>query len=146
MKYRNKYYISTGSLPWIILPIIVMTILATYLINDSFHSKPPGFYAAPRTDSVEDSDDMALDTPEFKTGDEALFRFTGDTVVVLGQPEPLAMSVEEVRVLRKRPNGNLETADVPQNWLVKLNADTSKPKPPAPLNDKLEQYKKAAGK
>ena len=146
MKYRNKYYISTGSLPRIILPIIVMTMLATYLINDSFHSKPPDFYAMPRTDSVADSDDMALDTPEFKTGDESLFKFTGDTVLVLGQPEPLAMSVEEVRVLRKRPNGNLETADVPQNWLVKVNADTLKPKPTVPPNDKLEQYKKTFGK
>lgn len=146
MKYRNKHYISTGSLPWIILPIVVMTMLATYLINDSFHSKPPAFYAMPRTNSVADSDDTPLDTPEFKTGDEALFKFTGDTVLVLGQPEPLAVSVEEVRVLRKRPNGNLEPADVPESWLVKLNGDTATAKPPAPLNDKLEQYKKRIGK
>ena len=146
MKYENTNYISFGSLPWIILPIIGLTALITFSLSGTFYAKSRDLYPTPRMDSVADSDDMPVDTPEFQTGDEALFKFTGDTVLVLGQPEPLAISVEEVRVLRKRPNGNLETADVPQNWLVKVNADTLKPKPTVPPNDKLEQYKKTFGK
>lgn len=146
MKYENTNYISIGTCFVFLLPIILFTASLTYCVSDTFHSKPMDLYPTPRTDLVADSDDMPLDTPEFQTGDEALFRFTGDTVLVLGQPEPLAISVEEVRVLRKRPNGNLETADIPQNWLVKLNADTAKPKPPVPPNDRLEQYKKTFGR
>ena len=146
MKYRNKYYINIDSLPWIILPIIALTAFTTYALNDTFHSTPMDLYPRPRTDYVADTNDMPLDTPEFQTGDETLFKFTGDTVLVLGQPEPLAISVEEVRVLRKRPNGNLETADVPQNWLVKLPTDTLPDKTQAMSNDKLNPYRKASGK
>jgi len=146
MKYENTNYISIGTCFVFLLPIILFTASLTYCVSDTFHSKPMDLYPTPRTDLVAESDDMPLDTPEFQTGDEALFRFTGDTVLVLGQPEPLAISVEEVRVLRKRPNGNLETADVPQNWLVKLPTDTLPDKTQAMSNDKLNPYRKASGK
>ena len=146
MKYENTNYISFGSLPWIILPIIGLTALITFSLSGTFYAKSRDLDPTPRMDSVADSDDMPVDTPEFQTGDEALFKFTGDTVLVLGQPEPLAISVEEVRVLRKRPNGNLETADVPQNWLVKLPTDTLPDKTQAQSNDKRDPYRKATGK
>ena len=146
MKYENTNYISVGTCFVFLLPIILFTASLTYCVSDTFHSKPMDLYPTPRTDLVADSGDMPLDTPEFQTGDEALFRFTGDTVLVLGQPEPLAISVEEVRVLRKRPNGNLETADVPQNWLVKLTTDTLPDKTQAQSNDKRDPYRKASGK
>lgn len=144
MKYGNKNYISFGSLPWIILPIIALTALATYALSGTFHSKPMNLYPTPRTDLVADSEDMPIDTPEFQTGDEALFNFTGDTVLVLSQQNVL--TDDEVRVLFKTPQGSFQTVDLPDNWLVKVNADTVTAKPPAPLNDKLEQYKKAVAK
>ena len=146
MKYENTNYISVGTCFVFLLPIILFTASLTYCVSDTFHSKPMDLYPTPRTDLVADSDDTPVDTPEFQTGDKALCKFTGDTVLVLGQPEPLAISVEEVRVLRKRPNGNLETADVPQNWLVKLPTDTLPDKTQAQSNDKRDPYRKATGK
>src|SRR6266700_5616554 len=123
MKYRNKYYISIDSLPWIILPIIALTALTCYALSDTFHSKPMDLYPAPRTE-LKGDDNFPIDTPEFQTGDEALFNFTGDTVLVLSQPESLTESGEEVEVLHKTPQGNLETVDLPENWLLKLPTDT----------------------
>ena len=141
MKYGNKNYISLGSLPWIMLPIIALTALATYALSGTFHAKPMDLYPRPRTDLVADSEDKPVDTPEFQTGDEALFNFTGDTVLVLSQQDVL--TGDEVRVLYKTPRGSFQTVNLPDNWLVKVNADTVTAKSPAPLNDKLEQYKKA---
>ena len=146
MKYENTNYISFGSLPWIILPIIALTALTCYALSDTFHSKPMDLYPTPRTDLVADSDDTPVDTPEFQTGDKALFKFTGDTVLVVTQPETMAILDEEVRVLRKTPQGNLETVDLPENRLVKLTTDTIHDKTPVQPDNKLEEYKKAANK
>ena len=103
-------------------------------------------YPTPRTDLVADSDDTPVDTPEFQTGDKALFKFTGDTVLVVTQPETMAILDEEVRVLRKTPQGNLETVDLPENRLVKIPTDTVPAQKPVQSDDKLEQYRKTAGK
>lgn len=143
MKYGNKNYISIGTFFLFMLPVIGLTSLLTYCLIDTSHTKPPDVEQTRRTDLKAD-DDLPIDTPEFQTGDEALFNFTGDTVLVLNQPESL--TDDEVQVLYKSPQGDFQTVDLPDNWLVKMNTDTLPAKPPAPPNDKLEQYRKAVGK
>jgi hypothetical protein len=64
--------------------------------------------------------------------------------LVLNQQDVL--TDDEVRVLYKTPQGSFQTVDLPDNWLVKVNADTVPAKPPRPLNEKLEQYRKAVAK
>ena len=143
MKYRDKNYISLGTCFVLMLPIIVFTALLTYCLSGTFHTKPRDVEQTSRT-ALKDDDNLPIDTPEFQTGDEALFNFTGDTVVVLSQQDVL--TGDEVRVLYKTPQGSFQTVDLPDNWLVKVNADTVPAKPPALLNDKLEQYRKAVTK
>jgi hypothetical protein len=143
MKYRDKNYISFGTCFVLMLPIIVFTALLTYCLSGTFHAKPWDVEQTPRT-ALKDDDNLPIDTPEFQTGDEALFNFTGDTVLVLNQQDLLTS--DEVRVLYKTPQGSFQTVDLPDNWLVKVNADTVPAKPPALLNDKLEQYRKAVAK
>ncbi len=123
MKYRDKNYISLGTCFVLMLPIIVFTALLTYCLSGTFHAKP-----------------WDVEQPSRK----ALFNFTGDTVLVLNQQDVLTS--DEVRVLYKTPQGSFQTVDLPDNWLVKVNADTVPAKPPALLNDKLEQYRKAVAK
>jgi len=144
MKYENTNYISFGSLPWIILPIIALTALITLFLSGTFYAKSADLYAKQRTDSIADSEDLPVYPPEFQIGDEAFFNFTGDTVLVLSQQDVL--TEDEVRVLFKTAQGSFQTVDLPDKWLVKVNADTIPAKPPAPMNDKLEQYKKAGAK
>jgi hypothetical protein len=143
MKYRDKNYISLGTCFVLMLPIIVFTALLTYCLSGTFHTKPRDVEQTSRT-GLKDDDDLPIDTPEFQTGDEALFNFTGDTVLVLNQQDVL--TDDEVRVLYKTPQGSFQTVDLPDNWLVKVNADTVPAKPPRPLNEKLEQYRKAVAK
>lgn len=143
MKYRDKNYISLGTCFVLMLPIIVFTALLTYCLSGTFHTKPRNVEQTSRT-GLKDDDDLPIDTPEFQTGDEALFNFTGDTVLVLNQQDVL--TGDEVRVLYKTPQGSFQTVDLPDNWLVKVNADTVPAKPPRPLNEKLEQYRKAVAK
>jgi hypothetical protein len=143
MKYRDKNYISLGTCFVLMLPIIVFTALLTYCLSGTFHTKPRDVEQTSRT-GLKDDDDLPIDTPEFQTGDEALFNFTGDTVLVLNQQDVL--TDDEVRVLYKTPQGSFQTVDLPDNWLVKVNADTVPAKPPRPLNEKLEQYRKAVTK
>jgi hypothetical protein len=122
MKYRNKNYVSIGTCFVFILPIILFTASLTYCLSDTFHTKPLDEYPSPRIDLTADHHEFPIDTPEFQTGDEALFNFTGDTVLVLSQSstEP----DDEVSVLHKTPQGGFETVDLPDNWLVKIPTDT----------------------
>ena len=146
MKYENTNYISVGTCFVFLLPIILFTASLTYCVSDTFHSKPTDLYPTPRRE-LKGDDNFPIDTPEFQTGDEALFNFTGDTVLVLSQPESLTESGEEVEVLHKTPQGNLETVDLPENWLVKLPTDTlPDTKPALRPDDKLQFYKKGAEK
>lgn len=143
MKYGNKNYISLGTFFFFLLPIIGLTSFLTYCFVDTPHTKPLGIEQTPVTHLKPDVD-LPITPPEFQTGDEALFNFTGDTVLVLNQQNVL--SDDEVRILYKSPQGDFQTLDLPDDWLVKINTDTIPAQPPAPLNDKLEQYKKALGK
>jgi hypothetical protein len=141
MKYRNKNYIGIGMLPLIILPVITITIGLTLWISEANQDKTADFYPFPKTNLIASHDDLLADTPEFKSGDEALFNFTGDTVLVVTQPESLAELEEEVRVLHKTKQGSLETVDLPENWLVKLQTDTvPAEKPVPPVKDKKWYY------
>jgi hypothetical protein len=145
MKYRNKNYIGAGTLPLIMLPVIAITIGLTLWISDDFNDKSSDFHPLPRTNLIAEREALLADTPEFQTGDMALFNFTGDTVLVVTQPDSLAELSEEVRVLHKTAQGNLETVDLPEGWLVKLQTDTLPvKKPEIQPDDKLQSYKKAA--
>jgi hypothetical protein len=147
MKYRNKNYIGAGTLPLIMLPVVAITIGLTLWISDAFNDKPANFHPMPSMNLVADREALLADTPEFQTGDMALFNFTGDTVLVVTQPDSLAELSEEVRVLHKTVNGTLETVDLPGNWLVKIPADTVPVKNPViEPDDKFHLYKKATNK
>lgn len=146
MKYRNKNYMGIGVLPFILFPVVVLTIGLTLWINNPSTDKPPRASPLSEPNLAAAREEMLADTPEFNTGDEALFNFTGDTVLVLSQPESLAELEEEVRVLHKTPQGSFETVDLPQNWLVKLPTDSLPEQKPVRPEDKLEQYRKAATK
>jgi len=129
MKYRNKNYIETGILPFILLPVVVLTIGLTLWINNSFIDKPPHAWPLAETHLPTAREDLLADTPEFNTGDEALFNFTGDTVLVLSQQD--VSTDDEVRVIHKTPQGGFETVDLPDNWLVKIPTDTLPAQKPA---------------
>jgi hypothetical protein len=144
MKYRNKNYIDVDLLPFILVPTIAITMGLTLLGHGAANHNPPDNYPLPKTSLLAGNEDLLADTSEFKTGDEALFNFTGDTVLVLSQPDSLALE-EEVRVLRRTPEGNLEAVDLPENWIVKLPVDTVAFKMESrPANDKLLRYNRAA--
>jgi hypothetical protein len=140
MKYRNTNYISLGTIALFLIPIVGITVMLTLTLSDVFQHNPLNDYTKPKTSLIDTDYNLPADTPEFQTGDQARFNFTGDTVLVLNQAQSL--NDDEVRVLYKSPQGSFQTVDLPDNWLVKINTDSVPDKPSAPPNDKLEQYKK----
>jgi len=146
MKYRNKNYISLGTIFLFLVPIIGITVLLTLTLSDFFPPKSLDDYLTPKTSLAAKEYDPPIDTPEFQTGDQARFNFTGDTVLVLAQPESYLEDDEQTRVLYKTPQGNFQTLDLPDNWLVKIPTDTVPVQKPVHRDDILEQYRKGAGK
>lgn len=128
-----------GTFCLFLVPIIGLTVMLTLTLDAFFNDKSSEGYPLPKTDLTARAYELPIDTPAFQTGDQALFNFTGDTVLVLSQPDSL--SQDEVRVLYKSSQGGFQTVDLPDNWLVKINTDTVGKTKPVTQEDKIQQYK-----
>lgn len=130
MKFRNKHYFEIGMLPFILIPVIALTVGLTLWFGGSHGDK----YALPYTDAnynkpLSPKDKLAIyedkDNDELDDNDQAVFTFTGDTVLVLSDSDPLKNPPDSYRVLYKNKQGNLQVIDLPEAALLKVNADTT---------------------
>jgi hypothetical protein len=131
MKLRDKHYFEVGMLPFILIPVIAVTVGLTLWISDSHHETYPepaynknwkGPVAA--DDKLKFYDNAAGDY-EFEENDSAVFTFTGDTVLILSQPDPLKEPADFYKVLYKNLEGDLQTIDLPEAELKKFAADST---------------------
>lgn len=130
MTPRTKHYFEIGMLPIFMLPVIALTIGLTLWFSNSHKDK----YTLPDFDADYNKpltlkEKLALyedtDSTELEENDQAVFSFTGDTVLVLSDSDPLRNPPDNYRVLYKNKQGNLQIIDLPEAQLLKLPADTT---------------------
>jgi hypothetical protein len=131
MKFRNKHYFEIGMLPVFMLPVIAVTIVLTLWAGGIYERKYPAPPDFPEhlSGTFSPKDKLALyenrDTTDLAENDKAVFTFTGDTVLILEDGDPLKGPSDSFKVLYKTPQGNLQTIDLPEAELSKVPADTS---------------------
>jgi hypothetical protein len=138
MTPRTKHYFKIGMLPIIMLPVIALTVGITLWLSSSHEDKyalpyqqahySKTFTAKDKLAFYEDKDTPESDdddTAELHSSDKAVFSFTGDTVLVLSDSDPLRNPPDNYRVLYKNMQGNLQVIDLPEAELVKIAADST---------------------
>lgn len=130
MTRKTKHYFEIRMLPIIMLPVIALTIGLTLWFSGSPKNKYPFPYTDENyTKPLTPKDKLALyegkDNTELEENDKAVFAFTGDTVLILSDSDPLKTSTDSYRVLFKKPQGNLQVIDVPEDALLKVTDDTT---------------------
>ena len=138
MTPRTKHYFEIGMLPIIMLPVIALTVGITLWLNSSHEDR----YASPYTDAhyskaLTPKEKLALyeenntaepddqDAAELSSGDKVVFTFTGDTVLVLSDSDPLRNPPDSYQVLYKNKQSGFQIIDLPEDELVKVPADST---------------------
>lgn len=130
MAQRTKHYFEIGMPPVFMLPVIALTIGLTLWFSSS-HGNTCTFpdigtdYSKTLALKEQQTDDRDTDTTELEANDQAVFSFTGDTVLVLSDSDPLSSPPDCYRVLYKNKQGGLQVIDLPEAELIKITADTT---------------------
>jgi len=130
MKYRNKHYFELGTLPFILFPVIGLTIALTLWISEP--SPPmhiPYGYGTHLSSPHIDEDKLkyyadALN-PDIDDCEKAVFDYTRDTVLVLTGPDFLKVAPGMRKVLYRTRQGILNTIDVPVTQLTEISVDST---------------------
>jgi hypothetical protein len=128
MKMREKHYFEIGILPIILIPVIGITIGLTLVFSqpktDTFsYPKYPKINSMPIADKLAAYNDDDEDTiPDAK---KAYFTFSGDTVLILPETDPLKTDDGYSKVLYKNQQGNFKTINLPTSALQEIPADTT---------------------
>ena len=130
MAPRTKHYFEIGMLPIFMLPVIALTIGLTLWFSDSHQNKytlpdMEAGYSKPLTPKERVALYEDTDSTELEENDHAIFSFTGDTVLVLSDSDPLRNPPDSYRVLYKSKQGALQIIDLPKAELLKIPADTT---------------------
>jgi len=128
MKYRNKNYFELGTLPFILFPVIGLTVGLTLWISKPSIPIPYG-YGTPfsSSDIYEDKLKPYVDAlnPDIDDCEKAVFDYTRDTVLVLTGPDYLKVAPGLRRVLYRTKQGILKTIDLPVTQLTEISADST---------------------
>ncbi|HEK19856.1 MAG TPA: hypothetical protein ENO28_05315 [Bacteroidetes bacterium] len=129
MKLQNKHYFEISMLPVILLPVIVLTIVITLFCNHraaepfepdghrllkSYPAEPPKL--ALYDEAAEQDSDYC---------EQAIFDFTGDTVLVLKGPAFADVPEGLQKVLYKNKSGTFKITDLPASEMKALEADSA---------------------
>lgn len=93
-----------------------------------------------RPDQLPKADTAATYPDGFETDDRAVFKFTGDTVLVLA-PAALINANPAWNVLYKDHHGIYQTEDLPEDMLDKIKTDTSRADSSKITRDKRSSYR-----
>jgi hypothetical protein len=128
MKVRQKHYFEIGILPIILIPVIGITVALTLLFSkpktdDFSYQKYQNINTKPIADKLaaynEDDEDTIPDAKK------AYFTFSGDTVLILPETDPLKTDEGYSKVLYKNQQGNFKTINLPTSSLQEIPADTT---------------------